>query len=485
MKRKVLNPINFLLMISLLLIFLSVISFHSCYPKNNNNVNNIVLHWKEQFGILHGRIKKEYPYTQWKGINWDTLYEIYQPLISDAETNNDTNAYYLALRQYIFSIPDGHVKLLPNNLSGTELYEEVKYKNIGGSYGLALIGLDDGQVVAHIITNGSPADQAGMNFGVEILEWNGQSIETALVQTPIIWADSPPSTNEVRRIEQYRFIGRGPVGSSVTVTFKNPGASNGVTAILTAVPDDYETLTLTDYRLNWEENPPVVQFEILPSGYGYVKITLENDVTIDEFRKAIEEFVNKDVPGVIIDLRRNDGGADDVSAQINGFFYEKAAHFEYVCLYNYETGLFEITRTIEIEPQSPYYGGPVIVLVGPGCRSSGEGPAMGIKKLPQGLVIGFYATNGIFGITGPAYDMPKGQTVRYPYGRSLDENENIQIEGDKNGVGGIVPDIRVPLNYETIYKAFIQGLDVELEFAIEELHQTKRRKESGVKRQNF
>jgi carboxyl-terminal processing protease len=63
---------------------------------------------------------------------------------------------------------------------------------------------------------------------------------------------------------------------------------------------------------------------------------------------------------------------------------------------------------ISINPQTPHYSGPVVVLVNPTTHSSGEGPPMGIARLPQGSVIGFHGTGGSFGMVGGKISMPGG-----------------------------------------------------------------------------
>ncbi|MCP4349000.1 MAG: peptidase S41, partial [Desulfobacterales bacterium] len=114
--------------------------------------------------------------------------------------------------------------------------------------------------------------------------------------------------------------------------------------------------------------------------------------------------------------------------------------------------------------------GPVVAMVGPGCISSGEGPAMAIQKLPQGKVISFYASNGSFGMSGTEIKIPGGFELTFPTGQSLDENKVVQIDGDAEGNGGVIPDIRVPLTDQTVYEKFAEGRDAELEFVIEWLH---------------
>jgi carboxyl-terminal processing protease len=374
----------------------------------------------------------------------------------------------------------------------------LKAEQVGGGYGLAITGLDDGRVIAHIVLTDGPAAKAGLEIGAEILEWNGQPIEPALSQVKILWSEQPgpPATNENLRLEQYRFRVRSPVGAEATIVFQNPDSASPVTVTLTAVDDNMETLKRTDLRNH--DLSTEVQFQILPSGYGYIRFTVlypvkllldltdperSRELTEEEilnqifqvfyepFKQAIHQFLDRQVPGVIVDLRGNGGGGDLVAAVLSSFFYTEEDHYQYATYYDPDSGEFEITQTTLIsnflEPQEPAYTGPVVALVNRATQSAAEGIPMAIQRLPQGHVIGFNGTSGSFAIGLAHVKMPGDYYFEYSPGRSLDVNKVIQLDS-RDGEGGVVPDIRVPRTEATMI-AFGEGQDVELEFAIQTL----------------
>ena len=53
--------------------------------------------------------REEYAFTELKGIDWDAMVAEFRPRFEDAETNNDVEAYRRALRDFMISIPDGHI----------------------------------------------------------------------------------------------------------------------------------------------------------------------------------------------------------------------------------------------------------------------------------------------------------------------------------------------------------------------------------------
>jgi carboxyl-terminal processing protease len=452
------------------------------------------LSWTAAFTAAHDKFSREYAFSAWKGVDWPGLYERFLPRIEQAQAAGDEKAYYLALHEYVCSIPDGHISLSAENAAvPVALGQEL----VGGGFGMAVAELDDWRVVAAAVITGGPADLAGIAAGAEIVTWGARPARTALGQidvgavpykalTGAIGGENPKATRENYRLEQARLLVRGPVGTRTEVVFKNPGAATSQTATLTAVDDGGQTFALANFAARPEFSNRV-DYRILPEGYGYVLVRMEYDPSnpggyptqvYQEFQKAIASFVTAGVPGVIVDLRGNYGGSDQLAADMCGFFstspafYEEQEYFDkrngrFLRITLAESGPNPIVDSISIEPQTPYFGGPVVVLVNPSTTSSGEGPAMGISRLPNGTVIGFHGTNGSFGMVGGEIALPGGYGIGYPSGRSVDQTGVVQLDS-RNGIGGVAPDVRVPKTLENVL-AFAAGTDVELHYAVEYL----------------
>jgi len=455
------------------------------------------LAWTDGFKAAHDKFSREYAFSDWKGVDWPGLSGRFLPRITQAQAAGDEKAYYQALHEYVCSIPDGHISLSAENAAvpmalGKEL--------AGGGFGMAVVELDDWRVIAAAIVPNGPADLVGIVAGAEIITWGGQPVKTAIgridvgavpfkVLTGAVGGESPQATIEHYRLEQARLLTRGRVGAGVQVAFKNPGSATSRTVTLTAVDDAGQTFSL----VNFAKRPALsdqVDYRILPEGYGYVLVRMELDLipgtdqpapgypagVFQRFREAIASFVAAGVPGVIVDLRGNYGGSDELAADMCGFFSAAPSFYEYQEYYDKRTGRFlrltlddrsAVVDNLSIQPQTPYFGGPVVVLVNPATTSSGEGPAMGIARLPQGSVIGFHGTNGSFGMTGGEIPMPGGYKIKYPFGRSVDKNGVIQLDS-RNGIGGVAPNPRVPKTLENVL-ACAAGTDVELQYAVKYL----------------
>lgn len=459
------------------------------------------LAWTEAFDAMHEYLSQRYAFGEWKAIDWDALYDEFAPRIAAAEANNEPSAYYLALREYAFSIPDGHIELNVNP-DNCAFVKQLKVEAVGGGYGLALLELDDGRVINYILSKSSPAARAGIQKGAEILTWNGQPTCEALDQVSIWWAMFPHATLEGQRLEKWRFLVRAPVGNRVEITYKNPTATKPRTVRLSAVSDHFQSLYCTQI-LNEQLDPsePSVEGKILASGIGYLKIAAISDElgsasSISDIKKWVKKFIDQKVPGVMIDVRGNIGGQDDMVPDIVSFFFKtpdftqkQALHYEQAAFYNIKRKKFEIEAgsRLVIKPNKLHYDGPVVALIDKGTISSGEGIPLAIQRLPQGTVIGTHGTYGSFGLTGGQIKLPSGYTLDFPTGQSLDAKQRIQLDSDHTLQGGILPDIRVPLTEENARASYIQGRDVVLEFAEKFLQERSladaRSLKNGIKRQ--
>jgi carboxyl-terminal processing protease len=53
--------------------------------------------------------------------------------------------------------------------------------------------------------------------------------------------------------------------------------------------------------------------------------------------------------------------------------------------------------------------------------------------------------------------------------QSLDASDQIQVDSDASGRGGVLPDMRVPVTEEIVRAALVEGPDVVLDMALQTL----------------
>jgi C-terminal processing protease CtpA/Prc len=418
--------------------------------------------WSAAFEAMHTKIALEYPFTELKGIDWQALFDEFGPRVAEAEADEDETAYFLALRDYSWAIPDGHVGVSSGEI-GNQMFEE----ETAGGFGFAVTGLDDGRLIASIVLAEGPASDAGIEWGAEILAWDGQPVGDALaVVSP--WS-APFSTEEAKIIQQYRYLLRAPLDTPIEVTFANPEAAP-VTTVITATAER-QTFSATSVFAGYDFNALPVEYRILPSGYGYIKInSLSEDLNliIRLWEWALEVMIANDVPAIIIDMRQNSGGTP-IGASLASYFVEERIDLGRSYYFSEKIGEFETYGPPSYtEPdQDLHYDGQLGILVSSACMSACEDVAYTLGLLEQTRVFGFHASNGIFGeVARGQYVLPGGYSFQAPTGMERDMDGNIIIEGT-----GVVPDMRVPMNAETVKAQFVDGQDVVLNFAIETIDQ--------------
>jgi carboxyl-terminal processing protease len=446
------------------------------------------LPWSEAFDKLHAKFSAEYAFTAWKKIDWPALYNKYKPLIDRAEAAGDFPAYYLALRQYAHSIPDGHVRV--------DAIRAIDDKYIGGGFGFAAARLADGTIIAAWVDGQSAAYAQGLKAGAEITAWNGRPVQDALREVPVIFG-SIPATAEDLANQRARWLTRAPLGARATVAFLRDGQP-AVAAVVAyddkgqSLAKTYPAAVLSDGLRDLivgapNPSPPpasMVEKKILAGNIGYIKIWGELDLdladagqapsTLGLFRAALAEFNAAGVKGLILDIRNNIGGLDAMAADMLASFYPAPRLYEYLYGLNAATGAWQPVPAdpgdsspdpgLYIKPAPPFFRGPVVALINGSCKSSGEGLALGVKNLPNGETLGFYGTSGSFGMAGGEAKMPGGIEIHWPYGQSLDKSRQIQLDS-RDGIGGVAPSIRVPMTRHNALRA-ARGEDIELEHAV-------------------
>ena len=177
------------------------------------------LSYTQAFDKMLEKFTNEYAFTEFKKIDWAAKGKEFRPRFEEAEKNNDPHAYALALRDFLWSIPDTHIGFDPS------LLQEDFTTETAGGLGLAMRETDDGKIIANFILKGGPADQAGMKWGAEITSLDGKPVGE-VVDATVPWS-SPFSNPVVKRLQQLRYATRFPLdkrtgGSYVPKSRRSP-----------------------------------------------------------------------------------------------------------------------------------------------------------------------------------------------------------------------------------------------------------------------
>jgi len=395
------------------------------------------LSYAEAFKNMVGKISLEYPFTEEKSMDWDALTQKYQPLIENAENDEE---FYSSLRDFSYEIPDGHVNV--------SLNPDIFFEVAGGSFGMVLNELSDGRIIVSEVISNTPAARAGIKEGAEILTWNDKPVLDRIDEVEPYF--SPFSTEHAKRVEQVNFLTRVPPDSEISLSYRNSG-ENETRNLKLKGEVEYESLFKTIPIFNRDELSLPVEGNILDdSGLGYVQIsTFSDDYNLIArlWEHYIQGLIDQEVPGLIIDMRANGGGNTGLMLDFLGYFYDEEIELYESSYYSNKTGKFENSgRPSKIVPGPLLYDGEIAVLVSPDCVSACEGFSYALQSTGRAIVVGSYPTAGAFGDVGRGqYSLPGDIKMQYPTGRPENNAGQLVIEGV-----GVIPDLVVPVTVESV-----------------------------------
>jgi len=414
------------------------------------------LTYSQAFDKMFETVKKEYAFTNISGKapEWDALYAQIAPLVKDAENQRSLSAYYDALRQFTYAFQDGHV-----NISAEGLTSQAYSQAAAFGYGFAARELDDGRVIVVFITPGGPAAQAGLQIGDQLLEIGGQPVDEAIRQVQPF--TGPFSTDFGLRYEQVRFLTRAPQGARTTLTWRAASGAQRSAELISAV--DFDGFNATSPFTNYDPNALPVDFRILDSNLGYVRVNSNYDdlnLLLRLFERALQTFELNEVEGVIIDMRLNFGGAP---LGLAGYLYDEEILLGQKEYYSDVTGQFEPDGLPDkVYPSRRQFRfNRLALLVDQTCYSACEIESYAFSQVPDMLVIGQYPTAGVEAeVSRGQFTLPGGIELQVPTGRFVLPDGSIFLEGV-----GVQPTLDVPIDEASV----LSGEDVVLQAAEEAL----------------
>lgn len=221
-------------------------------------------------------------------------------------------------------------------------FNESTSGNFGG-IGVVITSKDKYITIVSVLP-GTPAEKAGLKAGDKIVEVDGKDI-TGL------------STAEVSKLI------KGEKGSNVNVSVMRDGNN--------------QMLKMTIARDIIKINP--IEYKILGQGIGYLRIIDFNENTTENIDKALADFKEGGVKGIVLDLRNNPGGLLDQAIEVAKRFVPKGEIVHVVS----KDGKVQ-TFSSDSEP-SPY---KLVVLVNGGSASAAEILAGAIKDRGAGILVG-------------------------------------------------------------------------------------------------
>ena len=311
------------------------------------------------------------------------------------------------------------------------------------------IGIDvrvlAGQVVITRVERGSAAARAGLRPGFVIKSVGGRLMTEAvadLENNPVLRDIIRP---EIPLVLVANYI-NGNIERPVLLTYLD---ARGV----------QRRVRISRERLSGEMSSPVgnlpsmyTEFEAkrLPGGIGYIRFNAFVPNLMKKVCAALREM--HDAPGLILDLRGNQGGLLGMISGLGGLVQHYSSLFGNMKMRAGQT-------PVMVFPQRAPYTGALAILIDGSTQSAAEIFVAGLQNTKRAVVVGETSA----GSTLPAaiIKLPTGALFQYAFG-NYQTPQGINLEGR-----GVIPDHAVALTR----RALLRGSDPQLATAIARLRQ--------------
>ena len=356
-------------------------------------------------------VNEKYFDPTFNGVNWRAARERYAPQIAKVKTDAE---FYDLLNQMLGELKVSHMEIWsPETLA--------KIKAVPTMTGLGLREIENQVVITRLLENSS-AVKAGLKTGFVITKIDGETIKT-LDDAKRKLSGAPNTKVRVSYLDEADKLREAVLERHSLSESDKGGIGAGISFYAL-----FEAKRLTD-------------------NIGYIRFSS----FVDSLNPKIEAAINsmRDAPGIIIDLRGNGGGDDDVAIRMAGMLFEK------------ETQLM-ITKTragkdlyYKAMPLKNPYTGKVVILADQFSGSASEQFAAGMQESGRAIVIG--KTTAGEDMDADLEKLPSGAYLIYASGQPQTP-KGVVIEGR-----GVIPNIEVNLTR----KELLAGRDAQLERAID------------------
>jgi carboxyl-terminal processing protease len=367
-------------------------------------------------------------------------YEALKPLLE---------VYSLIQNNYVDEEKTDPDKLVENAIKGMVSYidpfsqylDQQSYKDMNddtkaefGGLGIEIAIKDDQLTIVAPIED-TPAYEAGLKAGDEIMLIDGESTEGIEIM------------DAVHRM-------RGTPGTKVTLSIQRGNDPK------------WKEYTLTRAVIKIE----TVRQAMLDGNVGYIRIIEFMGDASDKVGKAVSSFKKNKVDKIVIDLRDNPGGLLDASVKIAGYFLPKGS------VVVYTMGRDKEKRIDFKADQDEVFKGSIVVLINKGSASASEILAGALQDQNRAIIIGSQSfgkgsvqtiiplsDNSALRLTTAQYFTPKDRKI--------------------HGVG-ITPDIQLDEPFPSSFSSGLYDKDYFDQFAAEYLKEhpegleAKKQKES-------
>jgi len=277
-----------------------------------------------------------------KKIDFSLFWEVWDKIhYNFLHAADDKNLFYSSIKGLIAGTNDPYSAFLTPK--ETEMFTENMEEEF---YGVGIeIGVRDGKIIVISPLANTPAEKVGLLSGDEIVAVDGKPTENQSLMEVVSWI-------------------RGKKGTEVILSIKRKGWRE---------PKDFK---IKRAKIENESVKTRLLGDIL-----YIKIVQFSEKTYPLFYQALSQSVNKDLSGVIIDLRQNPGGYFQAAVDIASLFIEKGPIV-------FEKDKAGNLKDYQATKKPIFKDYSVVILVDSGSASASEILAGALKDYNKAIVIG-------------------------------------------------------------------------------------------------
>ncbi len=397
-------------------------------PKANPEQNLAV------FDLVWETVNETYFDAEFGGVNWAGLRESERPRAEAAQSPRELsqvlNAMLGKLGVSHFAVTglggwDGSIGLAESESALSEGYS-----------GLTLMELEGAIVVRKVFVD-SPADEAGVEAGMELIAIEGEGVQA-------IREDLESSGVTGERLQRIwperlqRVLDDNEPGSRHMLRLRNARGRE----VVKHVRLDYRPIEFSE-ELGYMPAQPMVFEHRQLGGIDYVHFNL----FLPQLMPRIRETILGAQKGLILDLRGNGGGVGLMAGGVAGLMVRERLKLGRSQLRSGWLGFVGF-------PQRGAFEGPVAVLVDGGTASTAELLAGGLQQAGRARVFG--QTSAGAAMVSLFTQLPGGGTFQYVVG-DLTLADGTRLDGT-----GVVPDVSKPLTREALSSPEDEALEAAL-----------------------
>ena len=420
---------------------------------------------QEAFQIVWQTVNDLFYDPKFGGVNWANVRERYEPLVARAGSDRE---FHMLLQQMLNELHQSHFMVIPREaipkirvakdpddsagsdtgtMDAEEALNNINYKLTDRL--MTGIGIDlrvlEGSAVVTRVEPGSTAARAGLRPGFVIKKVGERSLDSVIAEI-----EKHPLWGSIIRPELPVFLIAG---------FINGEQTSPVRLGFLDARNRLRTITIRRERLKGEMSPAMgnlpsmyTEFESkrLRGGVGYIRFNAFVPSLMEKLCGALRTM--KNAPGIILDLRGNQGGLMGMVGGLGGLLEASPTSI----------GTME-TRGGRVPlvafPQMAPYSGPLVILLDGSTQSAGEMFASGLQEAGRAILVGEKSAGNT--LPSAIKKLPTGAIFQYGFA-NYETPAGKRLEGS-----GITPDLTVTLSRKNL----LRGGDPQLSAAIRRLRE--------------